>query len=299
LKPIPNPEPRTLNPEPGMRLTTKDITKSAAPIVCLTAYTAPVARLLDPHVDILLVGDSVGMVLYGYPDTLSVTLDMMVAHGGAVARSTQHALVVVDMPVGTYERSPEGALANARRIMNETGCAAVKLEGGENSAATVKHLVKNGVAVMGHVGLLPQSVKQMGGYKIQGRDEAGAQKLIADAKAIADAGAFSLVIEGTIEPVARAITAAVPIPTIGIGASPACDGQVLVINDVLGLTEKPPKFAKRFADLAPLIAKAAETYANDVRARRFPTAEHVYDKKKGEMATKNSSPPRGGEDAKT
>jgi 3-methyl-2-oxobutanoate hydroxymethyltransferase len=262
------------------RISIADIKKGGVPIVVLTAYTAPVARLLDPHVDILLVGDSMGMVLYGYPDTLSVTLDMMIAHGGAVVRSTQHALGVVDMPVGTYERSSDEALKNARRIMNETGCSAVKLEGGENIAPTIRHLVKNGVPVMGHVGLLPQSVKQMGGYKIQGRNDAGAQKLIADAKAIADAGAFSMVIEGTIEPVARAITQAVPIPTIGIGASVACDGQVLVINDVLGLTEKPPRFAKRFAELAPLIARAAESYANDVRARRFPTPEHVYGEKK-------------------
>jgi len=263
-----------------MRLTPNDITKGQTPIVMLTAYTAPVARLLDPHVDILLTGDSVGMVLYGYPDTLSVTLDMMIAHGGAVVRNSQHALVVVDMPAGTYEKSPDEALKNAQRLMSETGCGAVKLEGGENVAPTVKHLVKNGVPVMGHIGLLPQSVKQMGGYKIQGRDEAGAQKLIADAKAIAGAGAFAMVVEGTVEPVARAITEAVPIPTIGIGASVACDGQVLVINDILGLTEKPPKFAKRFAELAPLIAKAAETYANDVRARRFPTVEHVYGEKK-------------------
>jgi 3-methyl-2-oxobutanoate hydroxymethyltransferase len=195
-------------------------------------------------------------------------------------RGSHHALVVVDMPVGTYEKSHEEALKNAKRVMNETGCAAVKLEGGEGSATTVRHLVRNGVPVMGHVGLLPQSVKQMGGYKIQGRDEVAAQRLIKDATAIAEAGAFSMVIEGTMEPVARAITQSVSIPTIGIGASVACDGQVLVINDILGLTEKPPRFAKRFAELAPLIAKAAESYANDVRARRFPTADHVYGEKK-------------------
>ena len=265
---------------PPKRLSTGDFKKSQTPIVCLTAYTAPVARLLDPIVDILLVGDSVGMALYGFPDTLSVTLDMMIAHGAAVARSTKHALVVVDMPVGTYEKSPDEARRNARRVMNETGCAAVKLEGGQEMEATIRHLVQSAVPVMGHVGLLPQSVKQMGGYKIQGRDEEGAQKVMADAKAVANAGAFCMVIEGTIEPVARAITEAVSIPTIGIGASSACDGQVLVINDLLGLTEKPPRFAKAYATLAPVITAAVKSYADDVRARRFPDPEHVYGEKR-------------------
>jgi 3-methyl-2-oxobutanoate hydroxymethyltransferase len=253
-----------------------DIVKSGAPIVCLTAYTADIARILDTHVDILLVGDSLGMALYGHTDTLSVTLDMMILHGDAVVRSSSKALVTVDMPAGSYEQSPKQALLNAQRIMKETGCSAVKLEGGQEMAGTIRHLMQSGVPVMGHVGLLPQSVKKMGGYKVQGRDEAGAQKLLADAKAIAEAGVFSFVIEGTVEPVARAITAAVKVPTIGIGASVACDGQVMVVTDLLGLTPKPPRFAKTYADLAPLIAEAAENYAEDVRARRFPGPEHIF-----------------------
>jgi len=260
------------------RLTLAHFKKSGGPFVCLTAYTAPVARLLDPVVDLLLVGDSLGMVLYGLPDTTHVKLEMMIAHGAAVVRSSQHALVVVDMPYGTYG-TPEEALRNAKRIMNETGCNAVKCEGGAALAPTIRHLVQNGVPVMGHIGLLPQYVKEMGGYKIQGRDEVQAQKVLEDAKAVAEAGAFAMVIEGTIEPVARVITENVKVPTIGIGASPACDGQILVIDDVLGLTEKPPRFAKRFGDIAPAIAAAARTYAEDVRVGRFPGPEHVYGKK--------------------
>ena len=258
------------------RLGIGDFGKGKTPIVCLTAYTAPIARTLDPIADILLVGDSLGMVVYGFDTTVPVTLEMMIAHGAAVMRSTSRALVVVDMPYGTYEESPAYALANAKRIVAETGCAAVKLEGGAEMAATVKHLVQSGVAVMGHVGLLPQSVEKTGGYKIQGRGDEGAQKMIADAEAISGAGAFALVIEGTIEPVARAMTEAIPIPTIGIGASSACDGQVLVIDDILGFTEKPAKFVKRYADLVPVIAEAARHYADEVRARSFPSSEYVY-----------------------
>jgi 3-methyl-2-oxobutanoate hydroxymethyltransferase len=260
-----------------------DFKKTGTPIVCLTAYTAPIARLLDPYVDLLLVGDSLGMVEYGFDGTRPVTLEMMIAHGAAVARAASRAFVVVDLPFGTYEKSPDLALANAARVMKETACDAVKLEGGREMAATVRHLVQNEVPVMGHIGLLPQSVTEAGGFKIQGRDEDGAQKLIRDAQAIAEAGAFSIVIEGTIETAARAITAAVSVPTIGIGASPACDGQILVINDVLGLTERPPKFAKRYADLGAVIAKAVGDYAEDVRARRFPGPEYTYGpSKKGE-----------------
>jgi len=261
---------------PHKRLSIGDFGKGKAPIVCLTAYTAPIARILDPIADILLVGDSLGMVLYGFDTTLHVTLDMMINHGAAVMRHSKHALVVVDMPYGTYEESPEQALRNVRRVMSETGCAAIKLEGGAEMAATVKHLVQNGVPVMGHVGLLPQSVEKTGGYKIQGRGDDGAQKVIADAKAIAAAGAFSMVIEGTIEPVARMMTESVPIPTIGIGASSACDGQVLVIDDLLGFTERPAKFVKRYAELAPIISEAARTYAAEVRARQFPDADYTY-----------------------
>jgi 3-methyl-2-oxobutanoate hydroxymethyltransferase len=265
---------------PRTRLGFEDLVKGGTPIVCLTAYTADIARILDQKADILLVGDSLGMVLYGFENTLPVTLDMMIAHGAAVVRSTGHTLIVVDMPYGTYENSHHEALDNATRVMKETGCNAVKLEGGQAMAATVRHLVQNGVPVMGHIGLLPQSVEKTGGYKIQGRDQAQAEILKADAKALADAGAFSIVIEGTVEPVARAITESVSIPTIGIGASAACDGQVLVINDVLGLTPRPPKFAKIFADIAPVISKAAEGYANDVRARTFPGPEHCFGGKK-------------------
>jgi len=255
----------------------KDIVKGATPIVCLTAYTAPMAKLLDPYVDILLVGDSLGMVVYGFESTRHVTLDMMIAHGAAVVRASSHALVVVDMPFGSYEVSNEQALLNAARIMKETGCAAVKFEGGSVMASTVKYLAQHQIPVMGHIGLMPQSVKTSKGYKIQGRDDLQAQQVMADAKAIAEAGAFALVIEGTIEPVARAITSSITIPTIGIGASPACDGQVLVIDDVLGIfTEFTPRFIKRYAELAPIIQEAVQNYAADVRARRFPGPEHCF-----------------------
>ncbi len=262
------------------RLAPKDIVKGPKPIVCLTAYTADIARLLDRHVDILLVGDSLGNVLYGFESTLPVTLEMMIAHGAAVVRSTVRALIVVDMPYGTYEESPHQALKNAARIMQETGCAAVKLEGGQEMAPTIHHLVQNGVPVMGHIGLLPQSVEKMGGYKIQGKDESGVEKLKADVTSVAEAGAFSIVIEGTIEPVARELQRLSAAPTIGIGASAACDGQILVINDVLGLTVKPPRFSKKFVDLAPLIEGAAKAYAEDVIARKFPGPEHVFGAKK-------------------
>jgi 3-methyl-2-oxobutanoate hydroxymethyltransferase len=266
---------------PIERKTVKDITKGGTPLVCLTAYTAPMARLLDPHVDILLVGDSVGMVLYGFDNTLPVTLDMMINHGAAVMRSSSHALVVIDMPYGTYERSPEQALKSAQRIMSETKCGAVKLEGGREREATIRRLVENNIPVMAHIGLMPQSVEKMGGFKIQGRDDAQAAKVKDDATAITEAGAFAVVIEGTVEPVAKAITQNIVIPTIGIGASPACDGQVLVIDDVLGtFAAFAPKFAKRYADLTPIISKAVEEYAADVRARRFPGPEHIFGKSK-------------------
>ncbi len=258
------------------RLAPKDIVKGPTPIVCLTAYTVDIARLLDKHVDLLLVGDSLGNVLYGFDSTRSVTLDMMVAHGAAVVRSTEHALIVLDMPFGTYEKAPEQALENCARALKETGCAAVKLEGGVNMAPTIRYLVEHGVPVMGHIGLLPQSVDDWGGFKIQGKDENSAERLRADVQSVAEAGAFSIVIEGTIEPVARELTQISSAPTIGIGASKACDGQILVINDVLGLTLKSPRFSKKFADLGPIIEEAAKTYANDVRARTFPGPEHTY-----------------------
>jgi 3-methyl-2-oxobutanoate hydroxymethyltransferase len=254
-----------------------DLVKGGAPIVGLTAYTAPIAKLLDPHVDFLLVGDSVGMIVYGFESTLPVTLEMMIAHGAAVMRASSQALIVVDLPFGSYQASREQAFRAASRIMAETGCAAVKLEGGKEMAETARFLTERGIPVMGHVGLMPQSVNAEGGFKVQGRGQDQAERVVADAAAIAEAGAFALVIEGTVEPVARAITGAVPIPTIGIGASPACDGQILVTDDVLGVfTEFKPRFVKRYAELAPLIAAAAEAYAAEVRARRFPGLEHCF-----------------------
>jgi 3-methyl-2-oxobutanoate hydroxymethyltransferase len=259
------------------RIGIQDIVKGGKPIVCLTSYTAPMTKLIDPFVDVILVGDSLGMVVYGFENTLPVTLEMMIRHGECVVRNASHALVVVDMPYGTYEHSKEEALKNAQRIMSETKCDAVKPEGGEALAPTVRYLVENGVPVMGHVGLMPQSIEKMGGFKIQGRGDEGAKKVMADAKAIADAGAFSLVIEGTIEPVARDITEAVSIPTIGIGASPACDGQILVVHDIVGMFSAfTPRFAKRYVELAPLVSSAVERYAEDVREHRFPTLEHCF-----------------------
>jgi 3-methyl-2-oxobutanoate hydroxymethyltransferase len=254
-----------------------DLVKGGEPIVGLTAYTAPIAQLLDPHVDFLLVGDSLGMVVYGFDSTLPVTVEMMIAHGAAVMRSSTQALVVVDMPFGSYQESREQAFRTAARIMAETGCAAVKLEGGAEMADTVRFLTERGVPVMGHVGLMPQSVNAAGGFKVQGRGQRQAERVAADAAAIAEAGAFALVIEGTIEPVARAITESLSIPTIGIGASPMCDGQILVTDDVLGLfTRFKPRFVRRYADLAQLITKAAAEYAADVRARHFPGPEHCF-----------------------
>jgi 3-methyl-2-oxobutanoate hydroxymethyltransferase len=253
-----------------------DFAKGGTPIVGLTAYTAPIARLLDPSVDFLLVGDSLGMVVYGFDTTLPVTLDMMVAHGAAVMRGSSRALVVVDLPFGAYQEGPAQAFRSAARVMAETGCAAVKLEGGSEMAETVRFLTRRGVPVMGHVGLMPQSVQAAGGFKVQGRGDA-ADRVAADAVAIAEAGAFAIVVEGTIEPVARAITEKIAVPTIGIGASPACDGQILVTDDLLGVfTEFTPRFVKRYAELAPVIAAAAEAYAADVCARRFPGPEHCF-----------------------
>lgn len=255
--------------------------KGGEPIVCLTAYTTPVARLLDPHVDLLLVGDSLGMVVYGFDSTLPVTLDMMIAHGAAVVRGSRHACVVVDLPFGSYQESPQVAFRNAARVMAESGAQAVKVEGGLEMAETVAYLTTRGVPVMGHVGLLPQSVNALGGYKAVGRDPEAAERIRADARAIAEAGAFSLVIEGTMESLARQITEDVSIPTIGIGASPACDGQVLVSDDMFGLFgEFQPKFVKRYAQLGTAIGEAAATYAAEVKARSFPGPEHCFGIKK-------------------
>jgi 3-methyl-2-oxobutanoate hydroxymethyltransferase len=251
--------------------------KGGEPIAVLTAYTAPIARLVDPHVDMILVGDSLGMVIYGMTSTLSVTLDMMLAHGKAAVGASSHAAVVVDLPFGSYQTSPQQAFTSAARVMAETGCDAVKMEGGIEMAETVAFLVARGIPVMGHVGLVPQSVNVLGGYKARGRDPKEAERIIEGAAAIAEAGAFSIVIEGTIDPVSRAITEAVPVPTIGIGASAGCDGQVLVIDDVLGMMgDFKPKLARRYVDLGSQIAEAARSYSADVKAHRFPGPENVY-----------------------
>jgi 3-methyl-2-oxobutanoate hydroxymethyltransferase len=261
------------------RITVPDIAarKGGERIVCLTAYTALTAKLVDPFVDILLVGDSLGMVLYGFETTLPVTLDMMVLHGASVVRGSEHACVVIDLPFASYQRSPRSAFRAAATVMAGTGCAAVKIEGGVEMAETVAFLAARGIPVLGHVGLQPQSVMKTGGYRARGKTDKEAARLLADAKAIADAGAFALVIEGTVEPVARRITEAVAIPTIGIGASPACDGQVLVTEDMAGLTPGvSPRFVKRYADLGRDLAAAAESFARDVREGNFPQPEHCY-----------------------
>jgi 3-methyl-2-oxobutanoate hydroxymethyltransferase len=261
------------------RRTSRDIRlmKGQIPIVMLTAYTAPMAQLLDPHVDLLLVGDSLGMVLYGMETTLGVTLEMMIAHGQAVMRGSQKACVIIDMPFGSYQESPQVAFRAASRVMQQTGAGGVKLEGGVEMAETVHFLAERGIPVMGHVGLKPQSVNSLGGFRAQGRTSDEADRVMRDAKAIAAAGAFSLVIEGTVEPVARKVSDAVAIPTIGIGASPACDGQVLVAEDMLGMGgDRVPKFVKRYADLAGVIDAAAGDFAAEVRARSFPAADQTY-----------------------
>ncbi|MEM7173392.1 MAG: 3-methyl-2-oxobutanoate hydroxymethyltransferase [Pseudomonadota bacterium] len=252
--------------------------KGERPIVTLTCYTTPMAKQLDPHVDILLVGDSLGMVLYGMDSTLGVTLDMMIAHGRAVVRGAEHACVIVDMPFASYQEGPDQAFRNCARVMAETGCAGVKLEGGEVMAETAAFLTERGIPVMGHVGLTPQSVHQLGGFKVQGRDLSGAEQIMRDAHAIAEAGAFSLVIESTVASLAKSVTKALPIPTIGIGASVDCDGQVLVTEDLLGLfNDFTPRFVKRYANLGQMVSEAASAYAEDVVARRFPGPEHSFE----------------------
>ena len=257
--------------------------KGGTPIVSLTAYTTPVARALDAHADLLLVGDSVGMVLYGMDTTLSVSLDMMIAHGQAVMRGTRKACVMVDLPFGSYQESPRQAFRAAARVLAETGCAAVKLEGGVEMAETIRFLVERGVPVCGHVGLMPQSVQVAGGFRATGRSADEAEKVRADARAVDEAGAFAVVLEGVLEPLARQITQEVALPTIGIGASPRCDGQILVSDDVLGLfSDFTPRFVKRYAELGAQLGPAAAAYAEDVRARRFPGPEHCFGVKRTE-----------------
>lgn len=261
-----------------MRKTTSQIQaqKNAEKIVVLTAYSAPMAKLLDAHVDVLLVGDSLGMVLYGMDSTLPVTLDMIIAHGKAVVHGSEHALVVVDMPYGTYENSAQQALDNARKLLDETGAQAVKLEGGEDMAKVISALVENNIPVMAHIGLQPQSVEKYGGFKIQGKTDESAKQILADAVAVEKAGAFAVVVEGVKQKVAEAVTKAIAIPTIGIGASAECDGQVLVVEDMLGLTENPPKFVKKFAGLNAQISDAVKEYAAEVRGKQFPKDENCY-----------------------
>lgn len=260
------------------RLSTTQIMarKGKEPIVALTAYTAPMARIMDKHADILLVGDSVGMVLHGMETTLGVSLDMMIMHGQAVMRQSHSALVVVDMPFGTYEESPEQAYRNAVRILQETGCVAVKLEGGQHMARTVDFLTKRGVPVVGHIGLTPQSVQVDGGFKVRGRDEALWNAVLEDGRAIEQAGAFAIVLEGMVEPLADKVTASLSIPTIGIGASAKCDGQILVGEDMLGFNQQVPKFVKKYADVGGTIEQAVADFASDVRTRSFPGREQVY-----------------------
>ncbi len=250
--------------------------KGRTPLVCLTAYSYPIAKLLDPICDVILVGDSLGMVVHGLPTTVGVTLEQMILHGQAVRRGVSEALLVVDLPFGSYEAGPQQAFHTAERVMRETGCSAVKLEGGATMHETVAFLTARGIPVMGHVGLRPQSVNAMGGYKIAGRRKAEWADIEADAHAVAQAGAFSIVLEGVAEPLAAKITASTPVPTIGIGASSMCDGQILVIDDLVGLTQQPPKFAKRYADLDSTITAAANAYADDVRSRQFPSPAHVF-----------------------
>jgi 3-methyl-2-oxobutanoate hydroxymethyltransferase len=265
------------------RLAAPDIAarKGQTPVVCLTAYTAPMAEILDEHCDLLLVGDSVGMVVHGLPNTVGVTLEMMILHGQAVMRGSRKAMVVVDMPFGTYEGSAEVAYANAARVMKETGAQAVKVEAGPHVADNIEYLVTRGIPVMGHVGLRPQAVLVDGGFKAKGKAVEERRRILEEARAAADAGAFAVVVEGVAEGLAREITETVDVPTIGIGASAGCDGQILVTDDMLGLFDWTPKFVRRYGDLRRDISQAVGRYAEDVRARRFPGPAEIYFAKAG------------------
>lgn len=261
------------------RLQAEDIRarKGGARLVCLTAYDTPMAKRVDKHCELVLVGDSLAMVVYGLETTRGVTLDIMIAHGQAVMRGSERACVVVDLPQGSYEDSAAHAVASAKRVVAETGCQAIKLEGGVELESTIAAIVDAGVPVLGHIGLLPQKAEHRGGFKIQGKDDAGAKQVIRDAEAVARAGAFAMVIEGTVEAVARLVTEQSPVPTIGIGASPACDGQILVTQDMVGLfADFTPKFVKRYAEAGTLIDQAIEAYADDVRGGKFPELKHCF-----------------------
>lgn len=264
---------------PVKRFTVPQIAKRKngdEPIVMLTAYSAPMAAAVDAHAEMILVGDSLGMVVHGLPSTIGVTLEMMILHGQAVMRGSSRAMVVVDMPFGSYEESPQQAFQNARRIMADTGCGAVKLEGGVHMADTIAFLTQRGIPVVGHIGLTPQATLTMGGFRTQGRDKASWPTHIADARAVAEAGAFCIVVEGVMEALADEITKAVDVPTIGIGASARCDGQVLVVDDMLGLTARVPRFVRKFGDLGPRVDQAIADYAAAVRDRSFPAEEQTY-----------------------
>lgn len=265
-------------PQPMKRLTVPRIRqrKGGEPLVMLTAYTVRMAQLLDPHCDMLLVGDSLGQVIYGLPHTVGVTMEMMALHGAAVVRGSYHAAVIVDMPFGSYEASAEQAFTNAAHLLKETGAAAVKLEGGRALAPTIEFLTQRGIPVMGHVGLTPQAVNILGGYGVRGKSDEEAKAIVEDSIAVAQAGAFSLVIEGVLESIAIEVTNKVACPTIGIGASAQCDGQVLVTEDMLGMFERVPKFVKRYQDMAGVVEGAVKEYAGEVRSRSFPTADQIY-----------------------
>jgi 3-methyl-2-oxobutanoate hydroxymethyltransferase len=265
-------------PTPMKRLTVPRIRqrKGGEPLVMLTAYTVRMAQLMDPHCDMLLVGDSLGQVIYGLPHTVAVTMEMMCAHGAAVVRGSYHAAVVIDMPFGSYEASPELAFANAARLLKETGAAAVKLEGGKVMAPTIEFLSSRGIPVMAHVGLTPQAVNILGGYGVRGKSDEEAKSIVEDAVILSKAGAFAILIEGVMEPIAIEITQKVACPTIGIGGSAQCDGQVLVTEDMLGLFERTPKFVKRYAAMSEVVESAVVQYAEEVRQRKFPGPEHIY-----------------------
>ena len=265
-------------PSPMKRLTVPRIRqrKGGEPLVMLTAYTVRMAQIMDPHCDMLLVGDSLGQVIYGLPHTVAVTMEMMALHGAAVVRGSYHAAVIVDMPFGSYEASPEQAFHNAARLLKETGAAGVKMEGGKVMAPTVEFLTSRGIPVMAHVGLTPQAVNILGGYGVRGKGDAEAKTIVEDAVALSNAGAFAMVIEGVLEPIAIEITQKVACPTIGIGASAQCDGQVLVTEDMLGLFERTPKFVKRYGAMSEMVDSAVAHYADEVRSRAFPGPEQIY-----------------------
>ena len=263
------------------RITVPDIIerKNKTPIVALTAYHAHTAQIADQYVDILLVGDSLGMVMHGYETTLQVPLELMIMHGQAVVRGAKKALIVVDMPFGTYEESPKIAFRNAAKIIKKTGCSAIKIEGGKRMQKTIKYLTKRGIPVMAHIGLTPQYVNMLGGYKIQGTKKNQWKNIEEDAKAVQEAGAFAVVLEAIAEPLAQKITENIHIPTIGIGASTQCDGQILVMEDMLGLSKHTPKFVKIFGNVSAEINRAIQTYAQEVRKRKFPKEENLYQMK--------------------